>query len=180
MTRKVVDIGLKFYIGLSVLCLIVLITAVGCRKVSNKETDHDESISNTVTQDNFEITVTASKESYLLKKLFTTEPLNISATVNYIGEEDKIEIWHSIPLCSILLISKDEKTEIGGEFLDVKLSSYIEKDRLYTFNPDFQNEYYKSELVKGQYKAVARIKLSLDEAGTESVDFTTEVSFDIQ
>lgn len=171
---------MRFRSILVVLSVISLIAIVVCTRKSYSESGIDKGSSNTVIKDNFEITVTKSKNSYSLDKLFTTEPLSISATVKYIGEKDSIKIWHSNPLCAISLIPKDGESELGGQFLEEKLSSIVDKDRLYSFTPDFLNEYYKSELEKGHYTAIAHLKLTLDEEGTQKVDYTTEISFDIK
>lgn len=165
---------------LSVLLIIILMLLTGCSRKHDSKNDIDNGSSSTVKQDNFEITITTSKNIYTIDKIFTTEPLNISATVKYIGDEDKITVWHGDPLCTISLFPKEGESELDEIFLAVKKISIMKKDELYFFSPDFQDEYYKNELAKGQYTAIAHLKLTLDEEGTHTVDFTTEVSFIIK
>lgn len=163
---------------LSVL-VIIFILLTGCSK-KHDNNDIDDGVSSTVKQNNFEITITTTKNIYSIDKLFTTEPLNISATVKYIGNEDKITVFHGDPLCTVSLYPIGGESVLDEIFLAVKKTLIMNKDDFFSFSPNFQDEYYQNELAKGQYTAIANLRLTLDEEGTQSVDFTAEVPFEIQ
>ncbi|HHV09463.1 MAG TPA: hypothetical protein GXX75_04175 [Clostridiales bacterium] len=169
---------IKFLLLLSLILITIL---AGCSKESHNKNilDNNNGFQNTLEKDDFEITITTERNTYSLNKLFKTEPLNISALIKYIGNKENISIWHGEPLCAITLVPCNGDS-FGESFLDIKIRSIIQKDEAILISPDFQSEFYKDRITKGEYTAIAHLKLSLDKKGTQIVDFSAEIPFEIQ
>jgi hypothetical protein len=89
---------------------------------------------NSVTQitDNFIITLNSDKEIYTAADI-----IHIWGTLEYIGETDTIEIWHSCPFM-LFSISDGNDFNIYGMTVDILASSVLQRGRVYHF------EYQKS------------------------------------
>ncbi|GAA0182039.1 hypothetical protein SH2C18_44850 [Clostridium sediminicola] len=130
-------------------------------------------------EDDFKLTISTAKNVYNMDDLFTTNPLDITATVRYLGNEDEITIYHGEPIVAISLRHKNGKLQLGTDILDIGCSSVIKSKKEYLFSQDYVNDYYKEGLIKGDYVAVAYIKIVLDEEFKNKINFSSEVPFSI-
>ena len=85
---------------------------------------------NTVTHasNGFIMTLNSDKKVYK-----TTDIINIWGTLEYVGDNDFIEIWHSCPFM-LFSISDGNNFDIGGMTIDILTSSILHKNRVYHFD----------------------------------------------
>jgi hypothetical protein len=82
----------------------------------------------THTNNNFIMTLNSDKEVYK-----TTDIINIWGTLEYIGDNDTIEIWHSCPFM-LFSITDGKNFDIDGVAVDILASSVLEKNKVYHFD----------------------------------------------
>jgi hypothetical protein len=121
----------------------------------------------------FELKLYSDKSTYN-----TSDKIKIWATLQYIGENSHIKIWHGDPFISFY-ISDGKDFNIGGLVNDVLTSTDLEKGRLYNFNysknggydadgpkADFWEKFYAEKelfLPQGEYTVKVATAFSLSE-----------------
>lgn len=160
------------YIIINILIITIL---TGC-----KENIKDIGNSSTVTKDEFELTISTAKNVYDIDKLFSSKPLDIIATIRYLGDKDKITIWHGRPIVAISLRHKNKKLDLDAIIEQELNSSIIKRNEKYLFSQSFSSDHYKEHIIKGDYNAIAYISVALDEKYKQIIEFSVEVPFSIK
>lgn len=130
-------------------------------------------ISNTCTANDFVLKLFADKASYT-----TDEPIQIRATLEYVGEKDTFTIWHGIPYISFSLTDGAD-FNVDGMILTVLTSTELNRGEVYEFdyvksggfsaddpNAEFWENFYQEEDLKlpvGIYTVTVRGAFSLSE-----------------
>ena len=84
----------------------------------------------TVTAKDFIMTLNSDKKSYS-----TTDIVTMWGTLEYVGDNDSIEIWSSCPFMLFTIAGgKVFGSGMGGSVVDVLVSSTLEKGRVYHFD----------------------------------------------
>lgn len=159
---------------ITIVALFALSVLEGCTMPPEIKQNTDS-----VSGNDFTLTI-SSKNIYDASEFTKDSLLDIQAEYVYTGDEPEITVWHGMPVCAIALFHKDGTSVIDAEFLNVLMSSTISKDDPFRFSFEGISEY--NELVslpKGEYKAVAYLKLSLDKEQTQPVELRAEVPFTI-
>ena len=117
------------------------IVDLGCcvKNIAVRETPVIGANSVTHVSNDFIMTLNSDKKVYK-----TTDIINIWGTLEYIGDNDTIEIWHGCPFM-LFSVSDGNKYDLGGMTIDILTTSVLQKNRVYHF------EYQKS----GGYSADA-------------------------
>lgn len=126
----------------------------------------------------FELNLYSDKTTYK-----TTDKITIWATLKYIGENEKIKIWHADPYISFTITDgKDFNT--GGAFDEILATTELEKGQLYHFDysksggftaedpkAEFWKKFYAEKdlyLPEGEYTVKVSTAFSLTENIRES------------
>ncbi len=148
-----------------------------------------------------EYTFTASDENFLVKtyidklKFKEDEEISLYSTIEYIGQEEGIDIWSGEPYFHHMIYKKGEVLS-GGLTLDVLKKTYLKKGEIYTLpftksggyseedpKADFFKSFYSEEtlkLPKGQYTFSAATNFALDEEQKEKVQLKSEFIVEVE
>lgn len=156
--------------------LILILLLTGC-----KVTDVDEisPISKTVIQGDYELTVTSARREYSLKKLLRTEPLDITATLTYVGSRDEIAIWRSFSIGRISLFHENGMLEITADFPAIQIPDVIKKGDIIAISDDYTYKYHIDKLIEGEYIAEALVHFQLAEKENQKVIISIDIPFTI-
>ncbi len=133
----------------------------------------------------FELNLFLDKTEYK-----TTDKIKIWATLKYIGENNKIKIWHGNPYISFY-ISDGKDFNTGGAVEDILISTELEKEKIYHFNysksggftsedpkAEFWKKFYGEKdlyLPKGEYSIKVSTAFSLTDNMKENIDISKEL-----
>lgn len=76
--------------------------------------------------------------------------------------------------------SRIKENALGGFLADIEMKTTLTKDEILTFSPNYQSDYYKENLTKGQYTAVAYLEMSLDKEGNQKIKISLVITFEIK
>lgn len=148
------------------LATVLLLAAAGCQHQQSQgqsgaegsESPADESttqISAEATENDFCLKLFADKDTYR-----SDEAIQIWATLEYVGDEDTITIWHGEPYV-VFSITDGADFNTGGVVEDILTSTELQKGRQYHFDyvksggydatapdADFWNQFYQEEALK--------------------------------
>lgn len=159
-----------------IIIVLSMVLFAGCGNLNSLD---QNPISKTVIQDGFELTITSAKGEYSLKRLFTTEPLDIVATLTYIGKETKTEINYTSQIGDINLYHESGTLDLVTDLTLESFKSTIKKGESLTVYRDFTNSYYQDNMIVGNYIAEAYVFFSLNEDTTEWVTLSVEIPITI-
>lgn len=193
------------------LIMVVLVIGICLNGCNKKETENNSPAVETSAkwEEDFLITLSSDHEVYKEKDLYEEEPLNFVLTVEYLGEEQEIEVWHGIEIGYITVKSKEGETAFSPTRESLEKSSYLEankpisvtwnaiemtekylslkKDKESTWSEFFLNFGYIAKeryeflhfFEKGDYIVEAEVSFSLDEEYTKRVECTLELPFSV-
>ena len=167
-----------FKINIIVLSVFIVFTLIGCQDKSilseSKTLTSVEETDETMLDYSqlFELKLYSDKSTYS-----TSDKINIWATLQYIGKNSHIKIWHGNPYINFY-ISDGKDFNIGGLVHDVLKSTELENGKLYSFDysknggydaddpkADFWREFYAGKdlfLPEGEYTIKVSTAFSLD------------------
>lgn len=175
----------KRNIFISLIFCITLITFIACGEKKEESTSITESMKDEI----FQLKLYIDKHQYTKDEI-----INCYATLEYIGEEDSITIYHGDPLVGFAL--KDEKYFDGsyGQHT-ILLSTTIKKGEILRFdfsksggwsgddpNADFYQEFFSEKelfLPEGTYEVSATIECSFDNDDVQGSKYSKSVSAEI-
>ncbi|WP_211222539.1 hypothetical protein [Paenibacillus daejeonensis] len=121
------------------------------------------------------------------------EKIELHATLEYLGLENKITIWHGLPYLDFF-ISDGEQMNTGGIVQNILSSTSLTKGKVYTFpfaksgsfdesdpNFEFWRSFYNEKdlyLPPGNYKITAATNFSLT-AETDTSNYNQNIEVDI-
>ena len=133
-------------------------------------------VESTVTQGDFTLTIESAQTQYSLKKIFSTQPLNIQATFTYTGDEE-LTIWYAALIGLMHLKRGDQEI---GEAMAMSLTTHtLKPGESIPITQDFTSELYQEDITVGEYLAVVYADFYLDEELTEKVYMEAEVPISI-
>ncbi|AOT71441.1 hypothetical protein [Geosporobacter ferrireducens] len=129
-------------------------------------------------------------KTFINKLQFTeNEEINIYSTIEYIGDEDSINIWSGEPYFHHIIFSGEEYFN-ESLTLDLLKETVLKKGEIYTIpfsksggysaddpKAEFWKQYYSEKelkLPKGKYSFIASTAFSLDEEQKQRVELKTE------
>lgn len=168
-----------------ILCIFAVIFFVGC---NTKDTlDH---VNNNLSKDgDFKLAVYSDKNKYK-----ENTPIKLWATLEYMGENDQIDIWYDEPIIKLSIYGE------GNDFEWKTLSDLLLRTRVMNKNKeisesfkmpegsidDIDNEELKKflenselQLPSGSYKIIASTDFYMDKECTENIKISTEITIKV-
>jgi hypothetical protein len=162
----------------------------GCRQKNVEPTPTPEAGFVQDYKNTFEIKLYTDKLVYK-----TDEKINIWATLEYIGDDNQIVIWHSNPFISFL-ISDGNKFNTGGAVDSILTSTILEKNKVYQFDyqknggydaedasSEFWKKFYSEKdlyLPEGQYTITVRGEFSIAQETVATIGTKTNLTDEIK
>ncbi|GKX32281.1 hypothetical protein SH1V18_47610 [Vallitalea longa] len=204
--------------NLSVVIVLSIFLLCGCNSNStvNKEADNTDVINDNINTTNNELSKDVSSNNvYEVNKYISyinddglfkvtlfiqdgihtsKEHIDIFSTVEYIGDDDEVEIWHGIPYFKYKIFD-GENYYCEGINLDILMKTVLEKGKVYTIpfikagawsedadDSEYWEKYYKDKELKlpvGEYSLAAYCDFSLSECGSH-YDNKVEIKFEVE
>lgn len=120
-----------------VLALMLMLLPMGCGNASiseneavpeQAEADRSERIEALSTENDFVLTLHADRSTYS-----TDEVIHIGATLEYVGQKEKVTIWHGLPYV-VFSITDGADFNVNGIIQTVLTSSTLYKGEQYHFD----------------------------------------------
>jgi len=120
-----------------ILALVLMLLPMGCKDASypgndapseHAGADSSERVEAVSTANDFVLTLHADKDTYS-----TDEAIHIGATLEYVGQKEKITIWHGLPYI-VFSITDGADFNVNGIIQTVLTSSVLYKGEQYHFD----------------------------------------------
>lgn len=138
--------------------------------------NYDFFVVNSINYKDFVIEFLSTQYIYEINKMLPESPLSFSVSVTYVGESDKVEIWHGHSVCCFTLLTAEGTAVLEAAIPDERLSTIQYRNVPNVVSWTGKNEYMVSDgLAEGQYSVLAYISFSLDEKNNDIFEATMEI-----
>lgn len=165
---------MKFHTALVIALLCGMLA--GC----SSPPPENQPVSDTSACGDFTLTISTEKSVYKASELKPGHLLDFKVSYAYTGDQPEIEVWHDTSIYAITLYVASGDCLLETIKGDILQSSTLLRDKAYVETYDGSAEYdHLGSFKPGDYKAVARMKLSLDEEQTQKVECKAEIPFNV-
>lgn len=159
--------------------LLMLAMALG---VAACATDESEMNTITVEQDQFRYTLQSSTTDVTASDLDPSEPFDVTLTIEYLGDQDAIDLWCVGDLATISMENNDGQAMLQDEYHSRDTSRVtIEKGKPYEIHWTGADEYKEYDGIPvGNYKVVAYLNFSTDSNYDSIQENTLDLNIDVK